>query len=78
MGTPHDLRRTVETGLARLKIGREIRDRILNHKDRSVSGIHYNKYDYLSDKRAALEKWAREVRRIATGETTKLVRIARK
>jgi integrase len=75
--TPHDLRRTVETGLARLGIGREVRDRILNHKDRSVSGMHYNRHDYLPEKRAALEKWAREVRRVTSGEKAKVVPIRR-
>jgi integrase len=55
---PHDLRRTVETGLARLNVPKEIRDRVLNHKDVSVSGRHYNKYDYRPQKRDALERWA--------------------
>lgn len=74
--TPHDLRRTVETGLARLGIGREVRDRVLNHKDRSVSGVHYNKHDYLPEKRTALEKWAREIRRVVNGERAKVVQLA--
>jgi integrase len=56
--TSHDLRRTVETRLASLGIGREVRDRVLNHRDASVSGTHYNRHDYLAEKRAALEAWA--------------------
>ena len=59
--TSHDLRRTVETRMAALGIGKEIRDRVLNHKDRSVSGTHYNRHDYVVEKRAALEKWAHQL-----------------
>jgi integrase len=56
--TTHDLRRTVETRLASLGIPKETRDRVLNHADRSVGGVHYNRYDYLPEKRAALEQWS--------------------
>jgi integrase len=56
---PHDLRRTVETNLASLKVPKEYRDRVLNHLDGSVGGRHYNKYEYLDEKRQALELWAR-------------------
>ena len=66
--TSHDVRRTVETGLARLGISREIRDRVLNHKDASVGGVHYNQHDYLHEKRAALEAWARKLEQIASGK----------
>src|SRR6185312_2927848 len=38
--TPHDLRRTVETGMAAAKVPKEYRDRVLNHKDASVGGVH--------------------------------------
>lgn len=65
--TSHDLRRTVETGLARLGVSREIRDRILNHKDASVGGVHYNQHDYLAEKRTALDLWARKLEQIVTG-----------
>jgi integrase len=56
--TPHDLRRTVETRLAELRIPKEIRDRVLNHIPQDVGSKHYNKYDYADDKRAALTRWA--------------------
>lgn len=56
--TTHDLRRTVETRLAALGFGREVRDRVLNHVDRSVGATHYNRHDYLVEKRRALEAWA--------------------
>jgi len=61
---PHDLRRTTETGMARLGVSLELRNRVMNHKDMSVSGLRYNTHDYIPEKRAALTLWEREVRRI--------------
>jgi integrase len=55
--TLHDLRRSAATGLARLGVARFVISRILAHSDREVTGI-YDRYEYLSEKRAALEQWA--------------------
>lgn len=55
--TSHDLRRTVATRLSQLGIGRETRERVLNHKDLTVMGKHYDKYDGLREKRDALASW---------------------
>jgi integrase len=54
--TIHDLRRTVGTGLGRLGILRFIIARVLNHADRTVTGI-YDRHEYLEEKRRALEAW---------------------
>jgi integrase len=62
--TSHDLRRTCETGLAKLGVIREIRDRVLNHKDMSVGAVHYNTHDFLPEKRSALEAWAVRLRHV--------------
>ena len=75
--TSHDLRRTVETGLARLGVPREIRDRVSNHKDASVGGVHYNQHDYLAEKRAALDLWARKLEQIASGQQATVTPIRR-
>jgi len=56
--TPHDLRRTVETRLAELRIPKEIRDRVLNHVSGDVGSKHYNRYDYADEKRDALIRWS--------------------
>jgi len=56
--TPHDLRRTVETRLAQLRIPKEIRDRVLNHIPSDVGSKHYNMHDYADEKRDALNRWA--------------------
>ncbi len=61
--TIHDLRRTAATNLAELEVGRFIIGRVLAHGDRSVTGI-YDVYEYLKEKRAALDAWARRLRTI--------------
>jgi len=53
----HDIRRTVATGLGRLKIPRFWTDRLQNHVDRSV-GATYDRYEYFDEKLEALTKWA--------------------
>lgn len=59
-----DIRRTVKTHMARIKIPQEIRDRVQNHSSRDLSNKHYNRYEYLTDKTHALQKWERELLRI--------------
>jgi integrase len=51
--TPHDLRRTATTLMAKCKIIKEHRERVLNHKLEKLDGT-YNIYDYDDDKVAAL------------------------
>jgi integrase len=55
--TLHDLRRTCRTGLSRLKIEPHIAERVLNHVQPGVAGV-YDRFAYLDEKRAALEKWS--------------------
>lgn len=57
--TPHDLRRTVGTGLGRLGFSRLVQDKVLAHitGERGVSAI-YDRYEYIKEKREALEAWA--------------------
>jgi integrase len=61
--TPHDLRRTCNSRLARMGIPKEIRDRALNHITslRDPESKHYNLYEFQGEKRAALGKWAAEI-----------------
>ena len=73
--TPNALRRTVETGMAAGKVPKEYRDRVLNHKDASVGGVHYNAYDYLDEKREALEKWAARLRGMLSDEPSNVVQL---
>lgn len=55
--TPRDIRRTCKTLMGELGVSKEIRDRIQNHALNDVSSKHYDRYDYLPEKRRALEAW---------------------
>jgi integrase len=65
--TPNDLRRTAATSMGRLGVNRFILSRVLNHTDSSVDGI-YDRHDYLSQKRRALDLWAAELQRSLSGK----------
>jgi integrase len=67
--TPRDLRRTCTTHWARLGIPAPTRYLLQNRALTAVEDIHYNMFDGLPEKRAALEKWERELNRILTGVT---------
>ncbi|HUG77907.1 MAG TPA: integrase, partial [Burkholderiales bacterium] len=53
-----DIRRTVETTLQKLGVDREVRAHLLSHgRTKGVQGQHYERYDFLPEKRQALERW---------------------
>ena len=56
----HDLRRTVASGMAQLKVPPHIIERVLNHTTGTLGGVAgvYNRFGYLDEMRAALELWA--------------------
>jgi integrase len=65
--TPHDLRRTLRTGLARLhhadrgpRVPREVAEDCLNHVRPGVEGV-YNRDDAFNDRREALARWGAHV-----------------
>lgn len=57
--SPHDLRRTVGTELARMGLPVHIRSLVLNHSpmSRGITDAVYNRYAYDPEKRAALTSW---------------------
>lgn len=55
--TPRDLRRTWKTLSGHAGLSKENRDRLQNHASKDVSSVHYDRYDYLKEKRAAMEQW---------------------
>ena len=60
-----DLRRTCETMLQKLGVDKEVRAHLLSHgRTAGVQGKHYERYDFLPEKRQALEKWADKIQRI--------------
>jgi integrase len=71
-----DLRRTAETMLQKMGVDKEVRAHLLSHgRSKGVQGKHYERYDFLNEKRAALEKWTRHLERIITGKSAKVVAI---
>jgi integrase len=67
--TLHDLRRTFASGCAKLGIAVHVVEAALNHKSGSVRGIAaiYNRYSYDTEKRAAMQTWARHVDGLVSG-----------
>lgn len=55
--TPRDIRRTFKTLAGDMGISAEMRDRLQNHKKPGVSTKHYDRYDYLREKRTIIEEW---------------------
>ncbi|MBN9470646.1 MAG: site-specific integrase [Bosea sp.] len=62
--TPHDLRRTCASGMARLGVGFEDRRAVLAHIADDVHGQHYDRYDRLAEKRQALALWEQHVQTV--------------
>lgn len=60
-----DLRRTCETMLQKLGVDKEVRAHLLSHgRTTGVQGRHYERYDFLPEKRQALERWGEQLQRI--------------
>ncbi len=59
----HDIRRTVATGMARLKISPHVVEKVLNHSSGTFAGVAgvYNRFGYLDEMREALEVWDRHL-----------------
>ncbi|HVB18219.1 MAG TPA: integrase arm-type DNA-binding domain-containing protein [Stellaceae bacterium] len=53
----HDLRRTLRTGLAGLRVEPDIAERVIGHVIGGVRGV-YDRHAYADEKRDALERWA--------------------
>jgi integrase len=76
--TPHDLRRTCATGLGALGFSIEVIASVLNHKPRTVTGIHYMLHQYDIEKRKALEAWERRLKTILTAKKGNVVPMTRR
>src|SRR5262249_14630243 len=65
----HDLRRTVATGLQKLKTPLQVTEAILGHTAGSRAGVIgiYQRHDYADEKRAALEAWGAHVLSLGEG-----------
>jgi integrase len=59
--TPHDLRRTFRTGLSALGVPKDVRDRLMNHTPRDVGERHYDRHEFLAEKRNGLARWCGQI-----------------
>jgi len=73
-----DLRRTCETMLAALGVSSDVRAQLQSHGLGGVQQRHYDRHDYLLEKRQALELWGRQLERLAAGERADVVTMQRK
>lgn len=69
-----DLRRTVETRLAAEGVSAEVRAQLQSHGLGGVQARHYDRHDYMAEKRAALET----LHRLLTGTSAKVTPIRKK
>jgi integrase len=67
--TPRDLRRTWKTISGMAGLDKSIRDKIQNHSLADISSKHYDRYDYLIEKRAAIKTWNDYLVQIIDGKT---------
>jgi integrase len=75
--TPHDLRRTAASFMTKIGIPRLHVEKVLNHATGDIAEI-YDRHDYLPEKKAALEKWAKHLNNIVEGREQKVVPLERR
>lgn len=63
-----DIRRTCETELARIGVSRDIRAQLQSHGLGGVQQRHYDKHDYMDEKRLALLKWESYLESVREGD----------
>ncbi|MBA3013777.1 MAG: tyrosine-type recombinase/integrase [Proteobacteria bacterium] len=61
--TPHDLRRTVRTRLAELKVTDIVAEKVLGHKLQGILVV-YNHHPYGTEKLQAIEQWEKKLRQL--------------
>jgi integrase len=75
-GTPRfasrDLRRTWKTLAGDAGISKEMRDQLQNHTKSDISSRHYDRFDGLPDKRAAIAKWAAYMDLVLAGKISEI------
>jgi integrase len=67
--TNHDLRRTAATGMAALGVEKHTRRHIMNQRDGDVHSEVYDQFEYIPEKRAALELWAAHIIESVKGDS---------
>jgi len=65
--TPHDLRRTHGTCIAKLGFGRDAMNRIQNHRDGGIASV-YDRHEYAAENQMIMERVAAHILSIAEGK----------
>jgi integrase len=73
----HDLRRTIRSGLAALRIPHNVAEAVLAHRPPGIVGT-YDVHSYLDEKREALEAWAQHIAALANPEPAKVITLPRR
>ena len=73
--TPHDLRRSARTHLAKLGVSHWICERCLNHSLGKI-GETYDRHDYLPERTEALAKWDAYIQRLVAPEQSNVAFLA--
>lgn len=68
-----DIRRSVETQMAGLRISRDVRAQLLSHGLSGVQVAHYDRHSYMDEKRSALLQWERHLEAIESGKPRQTV-----
>jgi hypothetical protein len=66
--SPRDIRRTFKTVAGSMGILLELRNRLQGHAMTDVGSVHYDRYDYLTEKRAAMQAWVEGLADIIEGQ----------
>ena len=72
----HDIRRTVRTRLASLRIADEVAEMIIGHGRKGIQRV-YDQHTYETEMREALDLWAARLRDIVTPPPENLVTLRR-
>lgn len=76
--SPRDLRRTWKTLAGSIGIDLEIRNRVQGHAFDDISSQAYDRFDYVPQKREAMENWANWLEKLVSDEPAQAVPLARK
>ncbi|MGY6549604.1 MAG: tyrosine-type recombinase/integrase [Roseinatronobacter sp.] len=71
---PHDLRRTMRTGLSAAKVGPDIAEIVTGHVIPGIRGV-YDRHDFKDERRMALEAWERRLMAIVAGDDPDAARV---
>ncbi len=64
--SPHDLRRTMRTGLSAAKVRPDVAELTIGHAKRGITAV-YDQHGFEAERRAALEAWERRLLTITKG-----------